>query len=222
MSFTPRRTAPKDSDKWWISRQKSVEGCNPCVAAKGNSVLPSIVGYAHGRFDEVLGRASQLACGSPGQMYLYVEDGYQRGSEPQLGAVACWSGSLDNGHVAIVEKIDKNGMITTSEYSSLYNRWTTVDRYPPHYITDMEQSRIFQGFIYNPAIVGQTDKASEFLRIACTQIGLNSVWTIKNSGLQASGWSAAFVVACAKQSRIADSIIYSSASASTVLEMSVG
>lgn len=219
MAFQPRLSEPRNNIKWWISTSSHSGGVNPVTAVKGNSVMPSPVGYVHGRFDEILNNVSMLSCGSPGQLYISTEDGYQRGTNPQLGAVVCWSGSTDNGHVAIVEKIHADGSIVTSE-CTLLSGWKLETRKPPTYRLNNETSRIFQGFIYNPAIRGTTDKASEFLAVAKSHIGDTSAWSIKTSKLQSSGWSAMFVVACAVSTNLINKLFYKSASATTLIEMS--
>jgi uncharacterized repeat protein (TIGR02543 family) len=50
------------------------------------------------------------------QWFGNTSDGYARGQEPRLGAIACWNGSsgYPNGHVAVVEKIEGN-VVTVSE-----------------------------------------------------------------------------------------------------------
>lgn len=222
MSFKMRVSSPNKFNKWWISSSTNSGGCNPVKASQGNSVLPNPVGYVHGRFDEIMNSVSNLSCGAPGQLYLFTEDGYQRGTNPQLGSVICWSSFSTDGHVAIVEKIEPDGTIITSEYSQTTKQWTSERRMPPSYTLTDEYHLIFQGFIYNPSIKGTTDAAETFLVTALRQVGTNATWTIKNSGLQSSGWSAMFIVACAKIAGILDKLIYKSSSATTLVEMSTG
>lgn len=220
IKFKQRISPPTDKDMWWIATSKG--GLNSCKVetAKTGSVLPSAVGYVFGRYSEILNQTCSLSCATAGQLYLHTEDGYNRGTDPQLGAVMCWSGSTDNGHVAIVEAIAKNGDVTTSEYYK--GSWARKTRSPGQYKLAGEESRTFQGFIYNSMLKGTTDKASDFIETAISQIGKNSSWSIKTSQLQSSSWSTLFIVACARQAGILDKLVYKSPSASTLLEMSVG
>lgn len=150
--YKTRLSTPNTTDKYWIHTSKG--GLNSCILISGNSVLPNCVGYAWGRFYELLGSVPKLSRGNAENWYGY-KDGYQRGQVPKLGAVACWSkgktgvGSDGAGHVAIVEKIDADGTITTS--NSGYNGprfYTKVIKKP----YSLGGTYVFQGFIYNPAV----------------------------------------------------------------------
>ena len=118
IKFSPRLTAPSASDKYW--RHTSRGGLNDCIHIGGGSVLPNCVGYAYGRFYELTGEKPRLSRSNAEMWYGYTADGYKRSSTPALGAVACWSkGVVGNsadgaGHVAIVERIEENGDIVTS------------------------------------------------------------------------------------------------------------
>lgn len=153
MTFKPRLTAPSTTDKHWIQRDKG--GYNPCILIKGNSVLPNCVGYAWGRFMEVLGKAPTLSRANAENWWDY-NDGYERGQTPRLGAVICWRKgkaheSTDGaGHVAIVEKIAPDGTITTSNSAYGGSRFYMRELKPPDYY--MGSKFTFQGFIYNPAV----------------------------------------------------------------------
>lgn len=147
MSYIPRLEAPSSSDKHWI--QVGSGGYNPCIYIRGNSVLPNCVGYSYGRFMEVMGTTScRLSTANAGEWFGYTQDGYERGQTPQLGAVICWRRPGAAGHVAIVEQINSDGSIVTS--NSAYNStfFYTQTLYPPDYT--WSSLYILQGFIYNP------------------------------------------------------------------------
>lgn len=115
----------------------------------GNGELTGqCTGYAWGRFMEILGSSPKLSTANAGMWYSYTSDGYERGSTPKLGAVLCMGKPGAAGHVAIVEKINSDGSIVTSEsgYSSSKRFWTSTRR-PPNYCNS---PYYFQGFIYNP------------------------------------------------------------------------
>lgn len=116
--FTARLTAPAAADKYWIHTSKG--GLNECILISGSSVLPNCVGYAWGRFYEIIGSKPTLSKSNAEMWYGYTSDGYKRSSTPALGAIACWSkgvvgnGADGAGHVAVVERIEANGDIVTS------------------------------------------------------------------------------------------------------------
>ncbi|MCM1164526.1 MAG: CHAP domain-containing protein, partial [Ruminococcus sp.] len=117
-NFTPRLTAPSASDKHWLHTSKG--GLNECIHISGGSVLPNCVGYAWGRFYEIIGEKPSLSKNNAEMWYGSTADGYKRSQTPELGAVACWSkGAVGSeadgaGHVAVVERIEANGDIVTS------------------------------------------------------------------------------------------------------------
>lgn len=116
--FVPRTSAPSTSDKHWI--HSSNGGLNECIKITGNSCIPNCVGYAWGRFYEIIGKRPSLSRANAENWYGFTSDGYKRSKTPVLGAVICWSkgkvgvGSDGAGHVAIVEEIKPNGDIVTS------------------------------------------------------------------------------------------------------------
>ncbi len=118
VKFSPRLTAPSSSDKHWLKSTKG--GLNDCIEISGGSVLPNCVGYAWGRFYEIIGDKPKLSKNNAEMWYGNTADGYKRSQTPALGAVICWSkGVVGNeadgaGHVAIVEQILPNGDIVTS------------------------------------------------------------------------------------------------------------
>ena len=152
MSFKERLTPPSTTDKNWIHTSKG--GKNSCILITGNSVLPNCVGYAWGRFMEILGSTPKLSRANAEDWYGYTSDGYKRGQTPKLGAVICWrkgktgTESDGAGHVAIVEKINSDGSIVISQsgynsgrfWTSTVNKDYTLSGYT------------FQGFIYNPGV----------------------------------------------------------------------
>ena len=152
MSFTPRLSAPSTSDKNWIHTSKG--GKNSCILIKGNSVLPNCVGYAWGRFMEILGSTPKLSRRNAEDWYGYTADGYRRGNTPKLGAVICWrkgktgTGSDGAGHVAIVEKINSDGSIVISQSGYNSKRFWTSTIKSGYALSGY----VFQGFIYNPAV----------------------------------------------------------------------
>ena len=58
MAFTPRLNAPSTADKYWL--RPSSGGYNQCINISGGSVLPNCVGYAYGRFMEIMSKTPVL------------------------------------------------------------------------------------------------------------------------------------------------------------------
>lgn len=117
--------------------------------------MPNCTCYAWGRFWEIGdpnndgSNRPTLPTGDAGTWFGNTQDGYERGQTPKLGAVACFSRNGGGaGHVAIVEKIESNGDITTSN-----SAWQSTF----FYLSNLSASNgyntsnyTFQGFIYNP------------------------------------------------------------------------
>lgn len=143
--FHRRTSAPSSTNKYYIKTTKG--GYNKCIQIKPDgSVLPNCVGYAWGRYCEEQNiHSCKLSRGNAENWYGY-NDGYNRGSTPKLGAVICWHSTKSGGHVAIVEKINNDGSILTSNSAYNGSRFYTKKLYPPHY--RMGSAYTFQGFIY--------------------------------------------------------------------------
>lgn len=117
--------------------------------------LPNCTCYAWGRFwengdvDHDYGNRPLLSLGNAEDWYNY-NDGYQRGNTPQLGAVLCLADGpfSGDGHVAIVEQINGDGSIVTSNSAYGGSYFYTQTLQPPDYLP--ASAYRFQGFIYNP------------------------------------------------------------------------
>lgn len=177
MKYTPRLTPPSSTDKNWI--HYTAGGYNYCIKIYGNSCLPNCVGYAWGRWRELLGKYHKLSRGNAEVWYTNTSDGYKRGQTPKLGAVICWEGKGDlAGHVAIVEKINSDGSIVTSNsgYKSTYFYTSTIK--PPYNIGSNYK---FQGFIYNPNEYDNEDYAGVITYQAYTNKWLPEVHKCDNT-----------------------------------------
>ena len=181
---------PEADGYWWTNYDYG--GLNPYVCPTKykkheGDTLPNCTAWAWGRFYEILGSPPEfestadmnykgLCWGNAEQWWDYTEDGYERGQEPRLGAIACWKdGPTTNsdttetdgaGHVAIVERINPDGSIITSEsgYNTEKYWWLTRRTKDGFYVGDeyrednntkgnwgsVYASSKFQGFIYCP------------------------------------------------------------------------
>ena len=93
-AFSPRFSAPAKSG-WYANYSR-----NNCVA------------YARCRANEILGYSVNWASGNGGQGF-WNTSGFQHGSTPKLGAVACWS-----GHCAVVESINGSNIVLSEGHYS--------------------------------------------------------------------------------------------------------
>ena len=112
--FKPRLTRPEAGNPYYC-RDKYAVGIIPgSPLDAGCDVLANCVGYAAGRFNEIIGKGCFVYwqyAPDPDQWIARAQaEGLRTGSEPELGAVAVW-----RHHVAIVEEIHADGSITTSE-----------------------------------------------------------------------------------------------------------
>ena len=155
------RTSKPSGNKNFITTGSG--GWNTCIKGypmdPDANVLANCVGYASGRFNEIINEAREtsgctykyLNCNAEGFIERAQAAGLQIGSTPRVGAIMCWQGAGDlAGHVAIVERVYNNNSIYTSEsgYGSaaFWNqnrnnsngRWGCGSSYP------------FRGFIYLP------------------------------------------------------------------------
>ena len=169
-NYIARTKAPDQRDKHWLHYKSG--GVNKCVVIKNGSVLPNCVGYAWGRWYELLGEEPLLSR-SNAEVWWRKDDGYKRGQVPKLGAVCCWSkgevgvGKDGAGHVAIVEEIKDDGSIVTSNSAYGGSRFYKKTIKPPYNFGKFQ----FQGFIYLPMEfeednkeVKPTESAKDFLR----------------------------------------------------------
>lgn len=158
MDYTVRNAAPEKSNKNYI--HTSSGGFNRCIEIRNGSCLPNCVGYAWGRWRELLGYDPKLSRRNAEDWYAYNDDGYKRSDTPGLFAVVCWKkGRLNNesdgaGHVAVVEGIKENGDIITSEsvYGGETWRSKTYTKKSGYYLAKGYE---LQGFILFPVDVGE-------------------------------------------------------------------
>ena len=128
--FVPRGLIPEIGNKYYM--RKGSGGYNTCIRGSdkngsfctGRDVLPNCVGYANGRFNEIIGSGAciYLASVNAERMISVAEEqGLKVCQTPTLGGCMVWAkGSAASradgaGHVAIVEAVNQNGSIVTSD-----------------------------------------------------------------------------------------------------------
>lgn len=125
--FTMRTSLPEKGNKFYNTKNNG--GYSYCIVGKptcdGLNVLANCVGYACGRFNEIIGKMEYpyLNCNAEDFIVRGKNCGLKVSDKPTLGGIMVWSGigSLA-GHVAVVEKIIDENTIYTSEsgYESAY------------------------------------------------------------------------------------------------------
>lgn len=125
--FTMRTSLPKKGNKFYNT--KTSGGYSYCIVGKptcdGLNVLANCVGYACGRFNEIIGHMEYpyLNCNAEDFIVRGTSLGLKVSDKPTLGGIMVWEGKGSlAGHVAIVEKvIDENSVYTSeSGYESAY------------------------------------------------------------------------------------------------------
>ena len=182
-TFVPRTSTttptPMLNNPWWYSTASNPYlGWYNRFTNTGNG-LPNCTCYAYGRFAEIRGGwdSSMLPRGDAGSWYLQATNPNSQfyigagnfGQVPQLGSVVCWAdpNAVYNsnwivtqgyaGHVAIVEEIDQNGRIWTSNSAYGGDYFYMAYRDPPdYYIPYHSGAYRLQGFLYNDAFVPPT------------------------------------------------------------------
>ena len=130
--FTPRTTIPDKNNPYYIARKDG--GLNPCIPKPSGSSLQfaNCVFYAVGRFAEICG-IWMRSTNAENFVTVANEMGLAVSQKPKLGAIAVWSkgvignGSDGAGHVAVVEIINGNEIVTSeSGWSAKQAFWTSV------------------------------------------------------------------------------------------------
>lgn len=136
---------------WCVNGNPTDRGCN---------VLANCVGYACGRFNEIIGsfKYKTLCCNAENFIERAQQAGLEISSVPTLGGIMVWqkgatlSGNDGAGHVAVVERIDSANQIYTSESgwgSSAF--WNSIRR-NDNGRWGLGSGYKFRGCIVNPAI----------------------------------------------------------------------
>ena len=157
-----RTTKPGAGNKFYITTSKG--GYSTCIQGSPTdsqcNVLANCVGYACGRFNEIIGsmKYPSLNCNAENFVSRAKSLGLKVVSYPTLGGIMVWqkgstlSGNDGAGHVAVVERIDSANQIYTSESgygSSAF--WNSI-RNNSNGRWGLGSGYTFIGCIVNPAI----------------------------------------------------------------------
>ena len=175
MTFKPRLTRPEAGNKYYI--RKASGGYSTAIQGKPTDpdcdVLHNCVGYAVGRFHEIAQCPAFNLIDAVNAENLFANaqaHGLKTGQTPQLGALIVWqkgatlSGDDGAGHVAVVEKIDGNDIITSeSGYNCPTAFWTTLRRSP----FPCGDGYKLLGFVYQPDTVNPYPAPTRVLSEGC-------------------------------------------------------
>lgn len=152
-NFVPRLTCPESNDRHYFSNEN-------IFYASGYG-MPNCTAYAYGRAYELMGTTPDLSPKSAQYWFDYNKNNhiYEYGSEPRLGAILCME-RAGGGHVAVVEKIEPDGTITTSESAWNGTMFYTLTRQKGYYQYDDRYT--VQGFIYIPVAGGASSAVSSY------------------------------------------------------------
>lgn len=208
--MTPRTAVPSKTNKYYL--KKGYGGYNPCVLGNAKnryckgSVLVNCVGYATGRFAEIIGEKKCQYLGNTNAENFYSlaqKQGLKVGQTPKEGACMVWAkGKAGNasdgaGHVAIVETVKSATSVRTSE-----SGWS----YTSAHVAFKDRSKgtgnwglsgyTFLGFIYNPATepvyytVKKGDTLSKIAKKYGTTVSQIVAWNsiIKDPNKISIGW----------------------------------
>lgn len=160
--FNMRTSKPSAGNKFYNNGNNG--GYSWCINGsptdKGCNVLANCVGYACGRFNEIIGsmKYKTLCCNAENFIERAKQAGLQVVSYPTLGGIMVWqkgatlSGNDGAGHVAVVERIDSANQIYTSESgygSSAF--WNSIRR-NDNGRWGLGNGYTFRGCIINPVI----------------------------------------------------------------------
>lgn len=159
--FVPRTSKPEAGNKYYTTVMCG--GWNPCIKGSPTDpdcdVLSNCVGWAVARFNEAIGKCNcnYLASTNAENMVdVAKKQGLKVGTKPELGAVICWAkgrvgvSSDGAGHVAVVEQINPDGSIITSEsgWNAKNPFWMQTRKDDGNWGQSKDYS--FVGFIYLP------------------------------------------------------------------------
>ena len=178
--FKPRMTKPEKGNPFYNTI--AAGGYSGAIVGNpkdpGCNVLANCVGYAAGRFNEIIGKNKFVYFQYPPNAEDFYDTaiaaGLKVGTKPQLGAIIVWAKgktwtSADGaGHVAVVEEIKSDGSIITSEsgYGCASPFWTS-HRYKESGNWGAGTQYRFLGFIYQPApeiperVIKEGDKGAD-------------------------------------------------------------
>ena len=187
--FQIRTSKPSAGNKFYITKSRG--GYSSCINGyptdKDCNVLANCVGYACGRFNEIIGsmKYPYLNCNAENFIERAINTyGLEIGQTPKAGAIMVWqkgstlSGNDGAGHVAIVEKVIDANTVYTSESSYGGSTFWNSTRKNSNGRWGIGSGYTFRGFIYNPSVkeeVTPTPSSSDYEYIVKSGDTLSSI-----------------------------------------------
>ena len=161
--FQIRTSKPSAGNKFYITKSRG--GYSSCINGyptdKDCNVLANCVGYACGRFNEIIGsmKYPYLNCNAENFIERAIKKyGLEIGQTPKAGAIMVWqkgstlSGNDGAGHVAIVEKVIDVNTVYSSESSYGGSAFWNSTRKNTNGRWGIGSDYKFRGCIINPSI----------------------------------------------------------------------
>lgn len=158
-----RTTKPGAGNKFYITKSKG--GYSSCIQGSPTdsqcNVLANCVGYACGRFNEIIGNMKYPSLNCNAENFIERARntyGLEISPVPTLGGIMVWqkgatlSGNDGAGHVAVVEKIIDSNTIYTSESGYGSSAFWNSTRRNSNGRWGLGSGYTFRGCIVNPAI----------------------------------------------------------------------
>jgi len=162
LKMNVRTTKPTSGNKFFITKSKG--GYSTCIQGSPTdsqcNVLSNCVGYACGRFNEIIGAMKYPSLNCNAENFIERAKntyGLEISSVPTLGGIMVWqkgtlSGNDGAGHVAVVEKIIDSNTIYTSESGYGGSAFWNSTRRNTNGRWGLGSAYTFRGCIVNPVI----------------------------------------------------------------------
>lgn len=187
--FTMRTSKPSSGNKFYI--RKANGGYSTCIQGSPTdsqcNVLANCVGYACGRFNEIIGSMKYPSLNCNAENFIERAKntyGLEISDVPTLGGIMVWqkgntlSGNDGAGHVAVVEKIIDNNTIYTSESGYGSSAFWNSTRRNSNGRWGLGSGYKFRGCIVNPAvgkIIAPTTEVDPFPNVSDEELA-KRVW----------------------------------------------
>lgn len=157
-----RSTIPSGYNKFYM--MKSSGGENGAVrgypTVQDADVLANCVGYANGRFNEIIGSFNYQFVNDPKYFITEAQSKHlQVTNTPSVGGIMVWTGNSGSNHVAVVEHIVNDNEIYTSESNYNGKPFCFVHRINTN--GNWGDARTYQGCIKNPSNPENTSLSEE-------------------------------------------------------------
>lgn len=169
--FMKMRTTKPANNRYYIRQADG--GYNGAIQGKPTdstaNVLSNCVGYANGRFNEIIGEGKckyQLTCNAENFIERAKELGLKVSKVPVVGGIMVWkkgatlSNSDGAGHVAIVEKLIDDNTIYTSESAWGGKAFYNATRSNSNGRWGIGSAYSFRGCIINPAVKDESGNSN--------------------------------------------------------------